>query len=138
MENTSQRFKSEDEYKKEIDALRVAHKEWRAWTRKNKVGFFPIFTKDFVKKLPDISGNALKLYIYLGSFANNETGELIVSVKKMEDDFQCSRRTVQKWIEELVDLKLIKRIQPGYKRFTYTFIVPYTDDFISEKESGSE
>lgn len=135
MTSKNRRFKSKEEHSEDINLLRNTHLRWRRHTREKKVGFFPIYTKDFVKKLPYISGNALKLYIYLGSFAKNDTGELMVSVKKMEVDFNCSRRTVHNWLEELIELKLIKRVQPGYKKSTHTFILPYTDIFLEDNLS---
>ena len=75
--------------------------------------------------LKELSGNALKLYIYLGIYSKNETGESWHSVERIAEYFDCDKRTITRWFKELEDKELIFRVQKGYKRAANTFLKPY-------------
>lgn len=100
--------------------------EWKIEKFKNKCGFYPVYN-DFLEKglLKDISGNALKLYIYLGIYSKNDTGESWHSIERIAEYFDCDKRTITRWFKELEDKKLIFRVQKGYKRAANTFLKPY-------------
>jgi len=106
--------------------LRGNYLTWKTSNIASKQGFFPIYN-DFETKgtLKEISGNALKLFIYLGIHSKNDTGESWHSAERIADYFDCDKRTVMRWFEELEDKGLIKRIQKGYKRVANTFLCPY-------------
>jgi DNA-binding Lrp family transcriptional regulator len=99
-------------------------------------GYFVIF-KPFQnsEKLKHISGNALKLYVYLGLNSNNYTGEVWHSNKKIATYFGKSERTVRGWMQELESLNLIKRFQLEYNKESHTYLQPYSslDYFEPEK-----
>lgn len=90
-------------------------------------GYFVIF-KPFQnnEKLKHISGNALKLYVYLGLNSNNYTGEVWHSNKKIATYFGKSERTIRGWMQELESLNLIKRFQLEYNKESHTYLQPYT------------
>jgi hypothetical protein len=112
----------------EIDLLmQKCRDDYKGWREKNrKTGFFLIynhFHKDNILK--EISGNALRLYIYLGIHSKNDTGETWHSAEKISDYFDCDERSVKRWFAELEEKKLIYRVQNGYKRIANTFLLPY-------------
>lgn len=107
------------------------HREWRKWTKDSRKGFFPVFTPDFINKTKDVSGNAIKLYLYLGAHIDNQAGYTIVSVETIAEAFKTTKRSVQNWMKELKKHNLILRIQPGFKQPTYTFLLPYHDEYLS-------
>ena len=115
---------------KEADPLmeesRHAFSEWKTEKIKNKSGFYPVYN-EFLEKglLIELSGNALKLYIYIGIYSKNETGESWHSVERIAEYFDCDKRTITRWFKELEDKELIFRVQKGYKRAANTFLKPY-------------
>lgn len=88
--------------------------------------YFVIF-KGFIEsyKLKNISGNALKLYIYLGMYAKNDTGELWHSTAKIAKYFNKSERTIRSWSKELENLHLIKRMQLEFNGISHTYLQTY-------------
>ena len=94
-------------------------------------GFFVIFN-GFLEtgNLKKISGNALKLYLYLGINARNSTGEVWHSNKTIAKYFGKSERTIRGWMKELEDLNFIKRMQLEYDGLAHVYLQPY--------ESGSK
>lgn len=130
--------KSHSEYMDDFIALTDSHRSWRRWTQRNKRGFFPVFSPIFAEKMKNVSGNAIKLYIYLGMHIDNQAGYTMIAIDTMAEYFQTSNRTVHNWLKELKENKLIIRIQPAFKQTTYTFLIPYHDEFINDGfESGS-
>lgn len=123
--------KSHSAYMEDIHQLTDIHRAWRGWTKDNKKGFFPIFSPDFSAKAKDVSGNAIKLYLYLGSHIDNQAGYTLLSVDTMATYFNTSKRTVHNWLRELKQNKLIIRVQPAFKQPTQTFLLPYHDDFLN-------
>lgn len=101
------------------------YKQWKALAIENS-GWMPVFTsfkEAFL--LRDLSGNAVKLYIYLGLHAKNETGECWVTIETMAAYFRKSPRTISNWIKELENAQLIKRMQLENNSVAYTFFRPY-------------
>lgn len=89
-------------------------------------GYFVIFNGfQSTNKLKNISGNALKLYIYLGLNSKNFTGEVWHSNAKIAKYFNKSERTVRYWMQELESLNLIKRFQLEYNGESHIFLQPY-------------
>lgn len=104
--------------------LRKEHSLWRDTNFSNKNGFFPVF-QDFKEILPNLSGGSVSLFIYMGLHSNNQTGECFHSIDKISNFFDKSPRTISKWISELEEAKLIKRLQLEINGPSHTFIRPY-------------
>lgn len=120
-------FKKLPNYKK----AEIYREEFDVWKKDflGSEGYFPVFQpfKDglFLKKL---SGNAVKLYLYLGLRSGNSTGETWVSIGTMAQYFGKTERTISSWLEELENLKLIKRMQMEPNKVSYTFLRPYKNE----------
>lgn len=113
-------------------------KEYEHWKKDafNRFGFFPIFQplkEDYL--LRKLSGNAVKLYIYLGLSSGNETGETWVSISTMAKYFGKSERTISYWLKELEELFLIERLQMEKDGVAHTFIKPYGYDRWNDSNS---
>jgi hypothetical protein len=108
-----------------MDKLKLKYKIWKDIRRELKTPFFVVYTDFKDIHLKEISGGALKLYIYLGFHVNTFTGECWHSVESIAIFFGNDERTVKKWFNELEEKKLIKKIQTGYKRVANTFLLPY-------------
>lgn len=92
----------------------------------DECGYFIIF-QGFVETglLNKISGNALKLYLYLGMNSNNFSGVVWHSNKRIANFFGKSERTIRTWMKELEDLNLITRMRAHYDGMIYTYLIPY-------------
>lgn len=92
----------------------------------NGKGYFIVF-QSFKDKniLKNISGSALKLYLFLGLHSGNFTGESWVSISTIANYFGKDTRTVSYWIKELEELGLIKRIQFSKTESAHTYLQPY-------------
>ncbi|MBK5201903.1 MAG: helix-turn-helix domain-containing protein [Spirochaetaceae bacterium] len=121
------KYKGKLVYKIEMDQLKKQYKVWKNTRRELRSPFYVVYTDFQDTHLKDISGGALKLYIYLGFQVNTFTGECWHSVESIADFFENDPRTVRKWFKELEERKLIKRIQNGFKRVANTFFLPYGD-----------
>lgn len=119
------KYKGKEVYEKEMEELRKDYSNWKDQRRESKAPFFIIYTDFKDTHLKDISGGALKLYVYLGFQVNTFTGECWHSADSIAEYFGNDVRTVKKWFEELEDIGLIRRIQNGYKRIANTFLLPY-------------
>jgi len=119
------KYKGKYVYKIEMDKLKLKYKIWKDIRRELKTPFFVVYTDFKDIHLKEISGGALKLYIYLGFHVNTFTGECWHSVESIAIFFGNDERTVKKWFNELEEKKLIKKIQTGYKRVANTFLLPY-------------
>lgn len=75
--------------------------------------------------LRNLSGNAVKLYIYLGLMAGNETGETWVSLDTTAAYFGKTKRAVSEWVKELEEAQLIERMQLKPNEVAHTFLLPY-------------
>lgn len=106
------------------------------WKEKslNENGFFVIFNgflqTEILKK---ISGNALKLYIYLGLNSGNLTGEVWHSHKSIATYFGKSERTIRAWFKELEDLNLIQKMQLEFNGVNHVYLQPYQAGDIRKK-----
>lgn len=100
--------------------------QWKIEALDNS-GYFIIFQglleNDILK---NISGNALKLYIYLGINSNHINGVVWHSNAKIASYFGKSERTIRTWMKELDDLFLIKRMRLEYDGFVFTYLQPYS------------
>lgn len=116
---------------------RKNHKEWKKQSL-NENGYFVIFN-GFVEShiLTKISGNALKLYIYLGMHSQNLTGEVWHSNKTIAKYFNKSERTIRGWVLELEELNLIKRMRLVYDGEVHMFLQPYTPGEKRENQKKS-
>lgn len=119
------KFKDISEYEKQMEELREDHRRWKATRRKENSPFIQVFSDFKEEHLRDISGGALKLYLFLSFHANSSTGECWISTEKIAAFFGNESRTVKKWIEELEHRELIKRIQVKYRRVANSFLKPY-------------
>lgn len=105
--------------------LNKAYSDWKKDSLDNN-GYFVIFNGfQSTNKLKNISGNALKLYVYLGLNSKNFTGEVWHSNAKIAKYFNKSERTVRYWMQELESLKLIKRFQLDFNGESHVFLQPY-------------
>lgn len=98
------------------------------WKQYNldETGFFIIFNTFKTKNiLKNISGNALKLYIFLGIHSKNDTGELWITIDTISRYFNKTPRTISNWISELEQLNLIRRMQLEVNGPSYTCLQPY-------------
>lgn len=122
------RGKTKEEYELEIQMYESSHTDWRAKMKSEKQGFFPVFSEAIKPHLKDLSGSALRLFIYLGVHSDNETGEVRARItnRTMTDFFNCSERTLHKWIAELENAGLIVRLQTRFKATGKIFMLPYT------------
>ena len=118
-------FKGKEYNEKKMEELRKDYETWKIRMRDEGSPFFMIYKSFQDEHLNDISGGALKLYVYLGFQSNNFTGESWHSVETISDFFGNDTRTVQKWFKEFEERKLIERVQRGYKWIANTFILPY-------------
>jgi hypothetical protein len=108
------------------EIMRNNYKKWKIKAL-DESGYFVIF-QGFLESglLKNISGNALKLYIYLGLNASNIDGIVWHSNEKISIYFGKSERSVRLWMNELVTINLIKRIRLKYNGNVYTHLIPYT------------
>lgn len=126
-EETTFLGKTVQEHEADIEETRDNYKRWREHQHSQKAGFFPVFSNDFKPYLKDLSGNAVRLYIYLGLHSDNETGDATrATLHAMQSFFNCDVRTLQKWLAELETANLIKRIQPKYKATRRILLNPYS------------
>lgn len=116
--------------------MRNKYKFWK-YDALDQSAYFIIF-QGFLEsgKLKDISGNALKLYIYLGINSNNYEGVVWHSNKKISEYFGKSERTIRTWMKELEDMNLIKRMRLEYDGIVYTYLQPYEHSYKKERKVG--
>lgn len=116
--------------------MRNRYKRWK-YNALDNSAYFIIF-QGFLEAdlLKDISGNALKLYIYLGLNSNNYEGVVWHSNKKIAEYFDRSERTIRVWMKELENLNLIKRMRLEYDGIVYTYLQPYTYKYEIKDNNG--
>lgn len=110
---------------KKSEIMKSNYKKWKLEAL-DESGYFIIF-QGFLEngELKNISGNALKLYIYLGINANNLEGIVWHSNKKISNYFGKSERTIRLWMNELKERKLIERMRLKYDGNVFTYLKPY-------------
>lgn len=105
------------------------HKEeYAAWKKELQEINKPFFMipSDFQHVfLKDISGGALKLFLFLGFHSKYHTGESWYTVEQVGAFFKKDPRTVANWFKELDDKGLIFRGQKGIMMKANTFLKPY-------------
>lgn len=121
--------------KQYIDNLKLNHQVWKDKNFDMKKPFFPIHSDFSNLILKDISGAALKLYIFLGIHAKYQSGESWYSIPEVSEYFGKDPRTVAKWLQELEDFHLIIRVQKGFKMKANTFLRPYGYNITINKET---
>lgn len=103
-------------------------KEYRAWKHNAlaQSAYFPVFT-EFKEShlLRNLSGGALKVYIYLGLHSKQWTGETWVTLEQMAAYFGVSKRTINNWLQELKKKRLVERMQMELNGVSFTFLRPY-------------
>jgi len=107
---------------------KMSKENYKIWKNNSLeyAGYFVVFNGFLEQKiLKKISGNALKLYIFLGIKSDNYTGESFYSIKSMAEYFEKSERTINNWIAELEQLNLITRVQFKHNNVSHTFLQPY-------------
>lgn len=110
---------------------------WRNELQEINKPFFMIpsdFKHVFLK---DISGGALKLFLFLGFHSKYHTGESWYTAEQVGNFFSKDPRTVANWFKELEDNGLIFRAQKGIMMKANTFLKPYGFKF-DEIETGSD
>lgn len=113
---------------KDIDYFYIQqYQNWRT-DLKNKdfESTFFILYKDFDVHLRDISPGALKLYLFYGFHAKNETGLLWHGVEKISEYFGVSERTINNWNSELEERGLISRVLREKGRNKTTYLLPFS------------
>lgn len=112
---------------------------WKKSRLENNEGFFPIWN-DFKEYLSadELSGGAIRLYVFLGLVSDNWTGESWYSVKKISEELACSERTVQNWAKELKEKDLIDRMQKKLDGVAHTYLVPYNYSKTVENKVGTQ
>lgn len=101
------------------------YSDWKIDSLSNS-GYFPIFQafkEEFLLK--NLSGNAIRLYLYLGLHSGNNTGKTWVSIETISKYFDKSPRAISNWIKELEEKALIERMQLAKNGVSYTFLRPY-------------
>ncbi|MGE7219636.1 helix-turn-helix domain-containing protein [Priestia koreensis] len=117
--------KNKNEKDEIFNQLRESYMYWRQDLQSLNKPFFMIPTDFKYLFLKDISGGALKLYIYLGFHSKFYTGESWHTIEEISAFLEKDPRTVSKWFKELEDLGLIFRGQDGFKRKANTFLKPF-------------
>lgn len=136
-EDALMKFFSEELNKKNkiFGDRREEYATWRNELQKINKPFFMIpsdFKHIFLK---DISGGALKLFLFLGFHSKYHTGESWYSAEQIGYFFKKDTRTVANWFKELEDKGLIFRGQKGIMMKANTFLRPYGFRF-DEIETG--
>lgn len=108
-----------------FNKLRQEHAIWKNELMDISKPFFMIPTDFSHLFLKDISGGALKLYLFLGFHSKYRTGESWYTNEQIGLFFEKDIRTVTKWFKELEDLGLIFRAQKGVMMKANTFLRPF-------------
>lgn len=99
---------------------------WKKDKLINKDGFFIVYNEFLSKNiLKNLSGNALKLYLFIGINSNNSTGESWYTIESFCKYFDKSPRTISYWLNELEHFNLIRRMQLKPNTPAHTFLQPY-------------
>lgn len=127
-------FEEQKEFKNKRNSekayiYRETYRKWK-FSSLEKCGYFVIF-QGFKETdlLKDISGNSLRLYVYLGLYANNYEGVVWHSNERIAKYFDKSERTIRGWMKELEDVGLIKRMRLDYDGRVYTYLKGYENRF---------
>ena len=102
--------------------------KYRNWKKKSLEdgGYFIVFNSfkdDYY--LRDLSGGAVKLFLFFGISGKNKTGESYYTIEEIAEYFKKSPRTIEIWIKELEKKRLINRMPKGLNSVAYTYLLPY-------------
>lgn len=112
------------------------YKNWKSNMDKDKLnGKFFILYKDFEKHLKGISSGALKLFLYYGFHAKNDTGVSFHSIERCKDYFNVSEKTINNWNKELLSRGLIYRKSKGRNLNKTTYLLPFSMNLMTVKKS---
>lgn len=127
MENKIKNFflKSSKEKNGIFEDMRLSYGRWKRELQAINKPFFAVHSDFKTLFLKDISGGALKLYMYLGFHAKYSSGELWHSSAEIAQFFSKDQRTIGLWFKELEDRGLIFREQKGFRMKANTFLRPY-------------
>ncbi|TBL75986.1 helix-turn-helix domain-containing protein [Paenibacillus thalictri] len=118
-------LKSTSEKNKVFEELKESYGSWKKEIQAMNKPFFAIHSDFKQLFLKDLSGGALKLYLYLGFHAKYYTGELWHTSEEISSFFGKDQRTIGIWFKELEDRGLIFREQKGFRMKANTFLKPY-------------
>lgn len=104
---------------------RENHELWRKDLQEMNKPFFMIPSDFKHLYLKDISGGALKLYLFLGFHSKYYTGESWYTNEEIGYFFGKDSRTIANWFKELETIGLIFRAQKGVHMKANTFLQPY-------------
>lgn len=99
------------------------YKKWRNNASSVGTNFFLLYKK-FENHLKEISSGALKLYLYYGFHAKNETGISWHSIETISGYFDVSEKTINNWNKELIGRGLIYRKSKDNTRNKTTYLLP--------------
>lgn len=105
-------------------SFEIEYDHWKKEQLKNRM-YFIIFESFLDEKLNKISGGALKLYVFLGMKSKPYTGSSWYAVETMAKYFGVTERSIINWLNELIELNLIKRIKHEGKITNTTYLLPY-------------
>lgn len=125
MNNEKFFLKTPAEKKDILNSERKYYSDWRNENEQSNKPFFAVHSDFEVTCLKEISGGALKLYVYLGFRAKYRTGEVWESIPEISNFFEKDERTVAKWFSELERANLVSRYQTGFNRAANSFLKPY-------------
>lgn len=115
------------------------YKNWKSNMDKEKLnGKFFILYKDFEMHLKDISSGALKLFLYYGFHAKNDTGLSYHSIERCSQYFGVSEKTINNWNKELLSRGLIYRKSKGSKLNKNTYLLPFSMNLMTIQNSEIE
>lgn len=117
--------KTQEEKKEIFDNMRSSYSQWKEDLKELNKPFFAIHSDFEYQFLRNISGGALKLYLYLGFRAKYQTGETWETIDNAAKFFRKDPRTIANWFKELEENGLIFRGQQGFNMKANTFLRPY-------------
>lgn len=112
---------------------REEYATWKSELQEMNKPFFMIPTDFKHIFLKEISGGALKLFLFLGFHSKYNSGESWYTTEQIATFFGNDPRTIANWFKELEDLGLIFREQKGFKMKASTFLKPFGFRFIEIK-----
>ncbi len=87
------------------------------YTPKTKdAGFIKVYLKPITKLLPKLSGNALKVLVALSSELKWDEVEIVLTRQQIETLTGLTKDTVRTALDELEEMKIIKRLGPNVRR----------------------
>lgn len=139
MERDFMKFFSEESSKKNkiFNEKRESYAAWKKELQEMNKPFFMIPTDFKNIFLKDISGGALKLFLFLGFYSKYNTGESWYTIEQVASFFEKDPRTIANWFKELEDRGLIFREQKGYMMKANTFLRPFGFRIV-EIEAGNQ